>query len=217
MKFETVFFDLDGTLTDPGLGITNAVWYALDKLGFSVSGREELYKFIGPPLSGSFMKYYGMTQDEAENAISIFREYFRDKGIFENELFDGILELLSELSKNRIRVVLATSKPKEFARRILDHFNISQYFDYVCGSEFDGTREKKEEVIEYIIEKLGITDLSKCIMVGDRKYDILGGKKNRLTTCGVLFGYGSREELEDAGADFICESVSELRSLLVNL
>ncbi len=216
MKFDTVLFDLDGTLTDPGIGITNSVWYALKKLGISVSGREELYKFIGPPLSDSFARYYGMTAEEAENASTLFREYFHDKGIFENELIDGVPEMLSELRRHGIRVILATSKPREFAKRILDHFNISKYFDFVCGSEFDGTREKKEDVVSYIIETQNIEDTSKCIMVGDREFDIIGGRLNYLKTCGVLFGYGSKEELAEAGADYIVKNIAELKDLLLS-
>lgn len=214
-KYDVILFDLDGTLTDPGIGITNSIMYALEKYGIEVKDRSELYKFIGPPLEGSFMRYYNMTEKEAERAVSLFREYFSDRGIFENSLLPGIRELLSALRSGGKTIALATSKPGEFAKRILSHFDIDKYFDFVSASELDGTRVDKGEVIAYAIERLKITDKRNVVMVGDRSYDIKGANANGIDSVGVLFGYGSREELTEAGAVYIAQNADELRDILL--
>lgn len=207
--YNTVLFDLDGTLTDPGQGITNSVAYSLKKFGIEVEDKRELYKFIGPPLLDSFMKYYGFSEEKAETAITYYREYFRDKGIFENEVYDGIENLLNEIKESGRKIILATSKPEEFAKRILVHFGLDKYFDYAAGATMDTSRNKKGDVIAYALKESSCNPQN-AVMVGDRLHDILGAKENGLDSIGVLFGYGSREELENAGADYIAETVEDI-------
>lgn len=208
--YQNILFDLDGTLTDPGVGITNSAMYALEKWNIKVAERSELYKFIGPPLRDSFMNFYNFSEEQAEQAIIYYREYFRVKGIFENEVYPGIVELLQKLKADGKKIVLATSKPEEFAIRILKHFDLFEYFDFVGGALMDGVRNKKGEVIQYVLESAGITDLSTTVMIGDREHDIIGAKENGLDSIGVLFGYGSREELTEAGATYIAETVEDI-------
>ena len=207
--YNTVLFDLDGTLTDPGRGITNSVAYALKKFGIEAEDRKELYKFIGPPLYESFMKHYGFDKEKAETAVSYFREYFRDTGIFENEVYNGITDLLDEIKKSGRRIILATSKPEEFAKRVLSHFDLDKYFDFIAGATMDSSRVEKADVIAYALKEIGCTG-ENAVMIGDRLHDILGAKENGLDSIGVLFGYGSREELEDADADYIAETVADI-------
>ncbi|MBQ8836760.1 MAG: HAD family hydrolase [Clostridia bacterium] len=211
---EYIFFDLDGTLTDPALGITNSLMYALDKFGISVESREELYQFIGPPLVDKMMEVFGFSKEKATQALAFYREYFSDKGLFENTVYDGIPEMLCELQSCSYKLVLATSKPEKFAKRILEHFDLAKYFCFVGGSDLEGTRASKDAVIEYVLASLGIADHSKCIMVGDREHDVIGAKKCGIGCVGVLFGYGSRQELETAGAAYIAENVKELGKIL---
>lgn len=211
--YKTVLFDLDGTLTDPGLGITNSVAYALKKYGIEVSDREKLYSFIGPPLKDSFKKYYGFSDEKAMEAIMYYREYFSDKGIFENEVYDGIKELLRRVKESGRKIVLATSKPEEFALRILEHFELTEFFDVVAGASMDEKRNKKGDVIKYALEK-GCLTPEDAVMIGDREHDVLGAQENGIDTIGVLYGYGSRDELEKAGAMHIAETVDDVYTLL---
>lgn len=212
--YEYVFFDLDGTLTDPGIGITNSVMYALKKWNIEAADRSELYKFIGPPLEDSFQKYYGFSEEDAMKSVHYFREYFRTNGIYENEIFAGTETLLDMVKKSGRKVVLATSKPQEFAEIILKHFHIDQYFDYVAGATMDCSRNKKADVIRYALDQCNVTDRSKVVMVGDREHDVYGAKENGLDCIGVLCGYGSREELEAAGAAHIVENIEDIFTLL---
>ncbi|MBE6563383.1 MAG: HAD family hydrolase [Ruminococcaceae bacterium] len=213
--YETILFDLDGTLTDPAEGITNSVAYALRKYGIEPPERRELYCFIGPPLADSFRKYYGFSEDEGSKAVEVFREYFRERGIFENVVYDGIDKFLSDLKKAGNTVVLATSKPELFAKQILERFDLMKYFDIVAGATFDETRVKKDDVIAYALEQLGNADLSSTVMVGDRGHDVKGAAVHGIPCIGVLYGYGDREELENAGAKSIAESVEALSKLLL--
>ncbi len=212
---EVILFDLDGTLTDPKAGITKSVAYALDSFGIKTDDLNDLCCFIGPPLKDSFMNFQAFSEADAIVAIEKYREYFKETGLFENELYDGIDSMLQRLSTAGRQLIVATSKPKIFADRILEHFKIAQYFKEVCGSELDGTRTRKSEVIQYALDKAGITDLSRAIMVGDREHDVIGANEVGIPCIGVLYGYGSREEFEKAGAALIVESVKELdRALL---
>lgn len=211
--YKTVLFDLDGTLTDPGLGITSSVAYALKKYGIEVEEREKLYSFIGPPLSDSFKKYYGFSDEKAMEAIMYYREYFKDKGIFENEVYEGIIMLLKKIKASGRKIVLATSKPEEFALRILEHFELTEYFDVVAGASMDEKRNKKGDVIKYALEKGNFTS-EYAVMIGDREHDVLGAQENGIDTIGVLYGYGSRDELEKAGAMYIAETVKDIYALL---
>lgn len=210
---EYIFFDLDGTLTDPAEGITNSVAHALSKFGIPDCERSRLFKFIGPPLIDSFMEYYGFSKPEALKAVEYYREYFRTKGIFENSLYRGIKDLLIYLKSADKKIVLATSKPDEFAKIILNHFEISEYFDFLAGATMNETRTQKDEVIEYALESLGITDTSSVVMIGDRKYDIEGAHKFGISAVGVLYGYGTKEELTEAGSDYTVSTVEELKEL----
>lgn len=203
--YQSIFFDLDGTLTDPGLGITNSVMYALKKFNIEVEERTDLYKFIGPPLRESFSMFYGFSDEDSELAVGYYREYFKEKGLYENKVYDGITDLLMQLKERGKSLVVATSKPELFAIEILKHFKLYDYFDFIAGSTMDTTRNKKADIIKYALESCNISDKSSVIMVGDREHDIIGAKQNGLDSIGVLFGYGNRDELEKAGATFIAE------------
>ena len=213
--FDIVLFDLDGTLTDPGEGITNSVAYALRKYGIEVSDRSELYKFIGPPLKDSFMKYYGFSEDKAEEAIAYYREYFRETGIFENQVYEGVEDMLRVLHADGKSIILATSKPEEFAIRILEHFGLRKYFTVVAGASMDSSRSKKGDVIAYAISLCESFDKYTAVMVGDREHDIIGAKENGLKSIGVLYGYGDENELKTSGADYIVSSPIEVLSLIL--
>jgi len=212
--YDYLLFDLDGTLTDPGEGITNSVAYALKKWGFEVSDKRELYPFIGPPLSASFKKYYGFSEEDALKCVEYYREYFRDRGIFENKVYEGIPELLETLKKSGKILVLATSKPEKFAKQILDHFDLSKYFDFVAGATMDESRNKKADVIRYALGLAQISDLSRAVMIGDRDQDIVGAKLNSIDSIGVLYGYGDLAEHTAAGAIHIAPCVKNILDLV---
>lgn len=214
MPYQYMLFDLDGTLTDPGLGITNSVMHALRQMGAAVSERSALYPFIGPPLKDSFHRFFAFTEEQCQEAIRYYREYFKRQGIFENEVYEGICELLAGLKKEGKTLAVATSKPEVFAIQILKYFDLFQYFDLVAGATLDGSRSEKADVIRYALEQLGLPDKSAVLMVGDREHDILGAKENGLASIGVLYGYGSREELRKAGAAWIVETPEEILSVL---
>lgn len=214
--FDTIFFDLDGTLTDPGLGITNSVAYALRQTGREVPPREELYAYIGPPLMEQFQSVYGISLEEARAMTDQFRVYFQDKGILENQLYDGIPEALQALKDAGATLVVATSKPEVFAERVLERFGLRQYFTIVAGSTMDESRTNKADVIAYAMEKLG-RPVGRALMVGDRKHDVLGAKAHGIPTVGALYGYGSREELTEAGAVAIADTVADLVPVISSL
>ena len=210
MKY--ILFDLDGTLTDPKEGITKAVQYALKKHGIEVESRDELEKFIGPSLKYSFMEFYNFSEEQALQAVEDYREYFKPIGLYENEVYPGIVALLEELHSRDMKLFIATSKPTVFASQIAAHFNMDKYFTEIVGSQLDGTRVEKDEVIGYILEKYNLTQKDHIIMVGDRKFDILGAKKHGLQTIGVSYGYN---ELEEAGACCIADTVEQLATYLL--
>lgn len=214
MSYQYILFDLDGTLTDPGIGITNSVMYALEKYNIKVSERSELYKFIGPPLIDSFMDFYGFTKEMAVQAVAYYREYFSVHGIYENQVYDQIREMLQTLVDKKKTLLVATSKPEEFAKIILKHFQMDSYFTLIAGSTMDETRTKKAEVIEYALQSLNITDKHEVIMIGDREHDIIGARTCNLDSIGVLYGYGDRRELEEAGASFIAESPMKILEII---
>lgn len=210
MKFKNVLFDLDGTLTDPYEGITNSIIYALGKFGIEVEDKRALLPFIGPPLLSSFRNIYGFSTADAEKAVKFYREYFAEKGIFENRLYEGILPLLQSLEAAGKTLILATSKPEPFAEKIVRHFEIDRYLKHIAGATFTSDRCEKPDVIRYALEKAAITKLSETIMVGDRKYDISGAKANGIKSAGVLYGYGTKEELVGAGADFLAHTPRDI-------
>lgn len=211
---KVILFDLDGTITDPKIGITKSVQYALKAFGIYEKNLDDLCRFIGPPLKESFMNFYGFSETKAEEAVEKYREYFKDTGIYENVLYSEMKALLAKLTQGGKQLIIATSKPKVFAHRILEYFNIEKYFQFVSGSELDGTRTRKSEVIQYALEQNNIKDLVSVIMIGDREHDIIGAKTIGIDSIGVLYGYGSYEELERAGADFIVKNIDELGQLL---
>lgn len=217
MKVTHILFDLDGTITDPKLGITNSAIYALKQYGIVGLKNDDLLHLIGPPLKDSFMEYYGFSEDKSIEAIEYFREYFREKGLFENTPYTGIEDCLRNLKGKGYILAIATSKPEPFAKKILDHFGLSQYFDFIGGSMLDNTRTAKAEVIAHVMTSLQHDDASSIIMVGDRKHDILGAQHHNIHSVGVLYGYGSKDELESANATYIVESVEQLCKLLSTL
>lgn len=212
--YKYIFFDLDGTLTDPGEGITNSVMHALAKWDIHVSDRRELYQFIGPPLLDSFARYYGFSEEECQRALVYYREYYAEKGIFENRLYDGIDDMLKHIIAAGKKVVLATSKPEEYAIKILKHFGIDEYFDRFAGSDMEEKRSRKSDVIGYALELCGHPETGEVLMVGDREHDVIGAKECGIDCAGVLYGYGSEDELRRAGAKFIVEDISQLEKII---
>lgn len=217
MKKTHILFDLDGTITDPKIGITNAVIYALKTYGIEGYENDDLLHFIGPPLKDSFMENFQFSEEQAIEAIERFRIYFREKGLFENIPYSGIEDCLRELSEKGYVLAIATSKPEPFAVQILDHFGLSKYFDFIGGSKLDNTRTAKSEVIAHVRENLGNTDPKTMIMVGDRKHDIEGAQAHNMDSIGVLYGYGSQEELSASNATYIVNSVTALKDCLIDL
>lgn len=215
--FDYYFFDLDGTLTDPAMGITNSFVHALKYFGIEIPSYEKLCSFIGPPLVDSFKNSFGFNDEQAMEGVKKYREYFAVKGLFENEVYEGIPNVLECLKEQGKKLIVATSKPEEYSKRIIDHFGLTKYFDSVCGSAMDESRASKDQVIAYAIRQNDITDTSKILMIGDREHDVIGAKKNNLKSCGVLYGYGSLEELKKSGADYIASDVCELKKLLLSL
>ncbi len=215
-EFQTVLFDLDGTLTDPGVGVTNAVAYALEKWGIHVADRRELYRFIGPPLEESFMGFYGFSREDATRAIAEYRVYYSDKGLYENEVYPGICELLDDLRAAGLTLAVATSKPEYFARQVLEHFGLAERFDLICGATLDGRVSKKADVVALALRRLAEAgkDIRHVVMVGDREQDVRGAAANGIPTIGVLFGYGDRAELEEAGARWIAEDARGVWEIL---
>lgn len=214
-SYKYVLFDLDGTITDPKIGITKSIAHALQYFGIEVGDLDTLCKFIGPPLRNSFVEYYGFSEEDANLAVEKYREYFGVTGLYENTVYGGIEMLLQDLKNQEKILIVATSKPTVYAAKILEHFNLLKYFSFVAGSELNGDRSKKAEVIKYALEQNHVADLSGVIMIGDREHDIIGAKQVGISPLGVLFGYGDRNELEKAGADFIADTVEDIGYLLV--
>ncbi|MDR2343689.1 MAG: HAD hydrolase-like protein [Spirochaetaceae bacterium] len=213
MKYSSILFDLDGTLTDSYPGIKNSIKYSLQKFDISEEDDEKLKAFVGAPLEKSFMKYYGFDKGTARKAVEHYREYFQEKGMYENRLYDGTEELLRALNGKNAVCIIATSKSVIFARKILEHFRINVHFRHIAGSGPDGASVEKEGVIRLVIEKYGL-NRRKTIMIGDRKYDISGANKNGIDSIAVLYGYGSREELEKASPKYLCGSVTDISKIL---
>ncbi len=210
MKFKNYLFDLDGTLTDPGLGITNSILYALKKFGLPLLPREELYCFIGPPLIDSFIKHNGASPEEARVLLAYYREYFSTQGLFENTVYDGIPQVLSTLKERGMRLYVATSKPEQFAKQILEHFDLAKYFIFIGGSTMEETRTKKDEVIQYVLDTNNLNP-AETLMIGDRIYDIEGAHTCGLSAAGLTYGYGSKEEL--ASADYLFDTPLQILSI----
>lgn len=214
MEKKYVLFDLDGTLTDSQDGIMNSIEYMLRHYGIRVEDRSALRPWMGPPLSDSLMRYYSFDREQALEGVKKYREYFDKTGIFENRVYPGMERLLEKLQAQGYILMTATSKPEVAAKRIIDHFGLTAYFSFIGGATLDDSRVHKGDVIRYVLETNHIDDLSEVMMVGDRENDIIGARQNGLESIGVLYGYGSREELESAGADHIAETVEDIAGYL---
>lgn len=215
-KYEYIIFDLDGTLIDPKIGQINSVDYALKSFDIYEFNKEILSRFIGLPLKESFAKYYNFNEEQIEKGIKKYREYFINKGIEQAEIYDGVLEMLQELNKNNLKVIMATSNPTLFARKIAKTYRIEKYFYDICGSNMDGSRVLKQEIIAYAIKRNNIKELEKVVMVGDRLHDIVGAKENKIDSIGILYGYGSEKEINDAKPNYYVKTVEDLKVLLID-
>ncbi|PEW94322.1 phosphoglycolate phosphatase [Bacillus cereus] len=213
--YKTFLFDLDGTLTDPKEGIINSVLYALEKIGIEEVNISELDSFIGPPIQQSFVNRYNMNEIEVERAVFYFREYLKQSGLLENKVYDGITTLLQELKDAGNRLFVATSKPTVFAKQVIEHFQLTTFFEKIVGSNLNGTRIKKEEIIAHILQTNEELKKEEMVMIGDRKHDVIGANRNGIASIGVLYGYGSEIELSDAGAVHIVKDVEELQSVCI--
>lgn len=214
-----ILFDLDGTLTDPKLGICTCVQHALRAFGIEEPNLDKLEPFIGPPLKDSFMQFYGLSEEDAQKAIVTYRERFSTVGKFENEVYEGIPEMLRALKEYGYQLAVASSKPEIFVKDILKHFQIAEYFDVVVGSELDGSRVEKQEVIHEALNRMfhyRAFQKQKVVMVGDRKFDVDGAKEIGVTSVAVAYGYGPREELKTAAPDYIVDTVADLRALFID-
>lgn len=237
--YKRVLLDLDGTLVDSGRGITNAVMYALDKMNIPIPDRNELYRFVGPPISESFNNFFGLSGEENDRAVRLYREYYREKGLFEDEIYDGVPKLLIRLKRAGLTLILATAKPREFAERLLRHFDFFKYFDLIVGASMDASLIRKNDIIRRAVEaaadlkpygaacggrkssgkpdpgenEVGATD---TVMVGDRDLDILGAKAAGIDSIGVLYGYGSYEEIKNAAPTHIAKTAREVGDILLS-
>lgn len=213
-KYKYILFDLDGTITEPFLGISNGIIYALDKYGIITPDVQTLRKFIGPPLRDSFRDFCGFTDEQAEEATTYYRDYYGVKGLEENDIMPGMDNALKALYDKGYKLYLATSKPEKFARKILENLDLLQYFDIAAGASFDGSRDKKELVIEHLLnqikEKNQEFDIGQALMVGDRYFDIKGANCFGMDSIGVTFGYGDYEELKAAGATYIVDDAMDI-------
>lgn len=208
---KTILFDLDGTLTDSGEGIINCAILALEHYGLPIPSREEMRTFVGPPLHESFIRH-GVPEEQAEEAIRIYRSRYIPIGAYENTPYPGVRELLETLKAQGHTLFVATSKPEEMSIKILEHFDLAKYFDRICGASMDTSRSSKEAVIAYLIDLNGRAD--NMVMVGDTKFDIIGAKAHGIPGIGVSWGYGKVDQMQEAGAVAIAESMDALLSLL---
>jgi len=216
MYFDNVLFDLDGTLTDSGSGIIKSVRYAIKKYGLEEPDQKVLRTFVGPTLEESFKKYYGIERDDFLPILNYYREYYNAKGMFENAVYPGIKELLKNLGASGRKCFVATTKPVRPTREVLDHFELTQYFTDIGAPEDDLlTSGDKDVIIRNLLKKNGILQKNAAVMIGDRGRDAEGAKTNGISFAGVLYGYGTREELTDAGSDYILETVRDLSNFLM--
>ncbi|MDF2437409.1 MAG: putative phosphatase [Bacteroidota bacterium] len=211
-SYNYFLFDLDGTLTDPQKGIINSIQYALKRFGIKKEDHE-LIHFIGPPLHHSFQEIFG-TEEKAFEAVDVYREYYSTKGIFENLVYPGMEELLNELTANNKTLFVATSKPKFFADQIVKHFKIDHHFTAVVGSNLDGTHTDKKEIIQTILNLVPNVEKREMLMIGDRKFDIIGAKYHGIDCAAVTFGYGSIEELQNEQPTYVINRIEELKNLI---
>lgn len=213
-NYDTILFDLDGTLTDSGLGIVNAVKYGLDHYGIPL-GDIDPSVFVGPPMRDSYQKFYGFSPEKADEAVKIARIYYTSTGVFENTPYEGVYEMLDQLKASGKRILMATAKPDKFTDMVLEKFDLAKYFEFVGSATMDGSRVQKADIIKYVLESCNVTDLEHTIMIGDRDHDILGANVNGIDSIGVLYGFGDREELETAGATYLVDKALDVAKLLL--
>ena len=210
-----ILFDLDGTLTDSAPGIIACIEYALDDFGIERPSAETMQTFLGPPLYDTFGGHFGMSEDDVHRAVAKYRQRYHDVGLFENNVYDGVPDMLAAVSA-QVPLAVATSKPTYSATRILEHFDLAQYFDVIGGSELDGTRIHKEQVVAYSLGEMRDRGVASApVMVGDREHDVRGAATHDVPCIGVMWGYGSREELESAGAVAVADTVADLQAMLL--
>jgi len=212
MKYKHILFDLDGTLSESGTGIINSYEYTLKAYGIEHK-REDLAEFVGPPLRDNLLKYLKEGHN-VDDYIKTYREYYSEHGIFENDMYPGIKNMLEKFSEEGYKLHVASSKATFYIEKVLKHFGIFEFFTSIGGDHMEGGRGEKIDIINYVLDMNNIADKSSVIMVGDRKYDILGAKECGVESIGVLFGYGSREELEEAGAAYIAESPQQIWEII---
>lgn len=215
MKYKAILFDLDGTLSNSYAGITSSFQYALGHFGIEATD-EQLRKAIGPHINDSFATIWGIPEDRVNEAVLRYREYFTDSGIYEHRMYDGVAEMISDLAERGVQVVTASSKPVVFVRKVLESYGIAQYFRLIVGSELSGVRSQKVDIINYIIRKLEIKDRSTVLMVGDRKYDLIGAQEAEVDGIGVLYGYAEENELESYPSVFLAKTVKDLHRYIVD-
>lgn len=218
-KLKYILFDLDGTLTDSQEGIIRCVQHALGKFGIEETDYNNLKRFIGPPLLGSFMDFYGFEEEKAALAVQYYRERFTNIGIFENRVYEGIPELLKKLKEDGYVLAVATSKPHLFMERILEKYELDSYFTTVVGCQMESLKSQKADVIRTVLNQIQITEdtLDRAVMVGDRFHDVEGARECGIACIGVLYGYGSREELLGEGACAVAETPEDLYCLIKKL
>ncbi len=209
-SYDVLLFDLDGTLSDSQAGIINSIQYALDKFGLSEDDHSKLQHFIGPPLFESFRTYSQFDESRAKEAVEYYREYYSTVGMYESTLYDGIPDLLEKLYRQKKTLIVATSKPTPYAKRVLSHFALDKFFTSIVGSHFDGTRSSKKEIIESILLTLKQVSKRHVVMIGDRGYDIIGAHAHGIDSIAVTYGYGTLEEITRANPTYIVNSVHEL-------
>ena len=213
-KYSTVLFDFDGTIMDTSEGIYNSFDYALKSFGIPLPGHDSYKKMVGPPLMYSFQTFFGFDEEKARLAMTRYREYYTPHGVYQASVYPGIPEMLSELKKRGYAICLATSKPEKYARELLEKNGLDGYFNLIAGSDIGETRVKKSEIVQFVLEKQGVKDSESCVMVGDRLYDAEGAIANGVPCVGVLWGFGSREELIDAKCIALASNPADLLELL---
>ena len=216
MKYTHLFFDLDGTLVDSGEGIIKGIEYSLKKFGITVEDNSVLRAFIGPPLVDYFKQHYGFDAEKAVLAIKYYREYYNEIGIRQAYVYNGLIDTLQALKDKGYVLAVATSKPEVLANRVLEYFGLAKFFDTISGASLDERLSHKDVILDYALKKYGV-DRAKCLMIGDRKFDVLGAKANSIDCLGVLYGYGDLAEMQKAGATYIVKTPAEILELLENL
>ncbi len=215
MRYDLIAFDLDGTLTEPSSGLIKSFAYALTKMGLDYGTRESLVRYIGPPLYSEWKHEYGLSDEETDLALAYFHEYYADRGWCDNRVYDGVTDMLAALRAAGKRIALATSKPERFATKILDLYGLTPYFDFVAGAISEKIRDKKHEVLAYVLDAFPDIPRERCILVGDRRYDAEGAAVCGIDSLGVLYGHGSREEITGCGFTYFVEEVKDIASLLL--